>query len=158
MTIRMTAQQDIDEVMTIYDEARDFMREAGNPNQWVCGHPAKSLIEEDIKAGKSYVCVDADGIAAVFYFGIERDPTYSVIKGAWLCDDPYGVVHRIARRKNKAGAGTFCLNWCMEQCGNLRIDTHRDNVPMKRLLERLNFNYCGIIWIESGDERMAYQK
>ena len=164
MVIRKTVLSDLDEVCGIYEDAREFMRANGNAGQWTGGHPAREVIARDIEAGKSYVCVDGgtagSRIAAVFYFCVECEPTYREIDGRWLCGDPYGVVHRIARSRRAAGAGAggHCLNWCFEQCGNLRIDTHRDNAPMRKLLDRLGFAYCGIILIENGDERMAYQK
>jgi len=56
------------------------------------------------------------------------------------------------------GTATFCLNWALEQCGDLKIDTHRDNVIMQRALEKSGFTYCGIIYLKDGSERLAYQK
>jgi RimJ/RimL family protein N-acetyltransferase len=41
---------------------------------------------------------------------------------------------------------------------NLKIDTHRDNIPMQKVLKRNGFSECGIIYIENGDERIAFQK
>ena len=158
MFIRKTTMDDIDAVCEIYAGARAFMREYGNTEQWKDGHPSLEIIEGDIRDGLSYVCVDGDDIAAVFFYSADRDPTYAKIDGRWLNDEPYGVVHRIARSRRVKGAGGFCLEWCLGQCRNLRLDTHRDNAPMRRLLEKLGFTYCGIIWLENGDERMAYQK
>ena len=158
MIVRKTAIFDLNEVCRIYADARDFMRESGNPNQWKDIHPAREIIERDIQAGLSYVCVCDGEIAAVFFFSTEREPTYGKIDGAWVNDEPYGVVHRIARARNAAGAGAFCIGWCLEQCRNLRIDTHRDNVPMRRLLDKMGFSYCGFIWLENGEERLAFQK
>jgi len=150
--------------MQIYAEARQVMAETGNGNQWGDKHPPQQLIEADIAAGLSYVCETIDGeVVAVFYFDTTPDPTYAEIDGAWKNDEPYGVVHRIARAKKAQakGAGAFCLSWCFEQVPNIRIDTHRDNVPMLKLLENLGYEYCGIIWLgELGDygERLAFQK
>ncbi|MCL2408069.1 MAG: GNAT family N-acetyltransferase [Oscillospiraceae bacterium] len=158
MTIRKTTLADLDTVCRIYDEGRAIMRRSGNQDQWGNNHPPRTLIEQDIQAGKSYVCVSEDEILCVFYFNIERDPTYAKIDGAWLNDNPYGVVHRIARSFQAKGAGAFCLEWCFKQCGNLRLDTHTNNAPMRQLLDKLGFTYCGIIWIENGDERLAFQK
>ena len=166
MIIRKTAMSDLDTVCDIYAGAREFMRKSGNPNQWKNTNPSREVIESDIIAGKSYVCIDSNKTVAVFYFCIERDPTYGMINGAWLNDEPYGVVHRIARTAGTdsaktsegSGIGAFCLNWCFEQCGNLRVDTHRDNAPMQNRLKSLGFTYCGIIWLENGEERLAYQK
>ena len=158
MIIRKTTAADLDAVCRIYDEGRAIMRQSGNHEQWGDMHPTRALITQDIRDGTSHVCVHGDEILCVFYFNIARDPTYAKIDGAWLNDRSYGVVHRIARGFQAKGVGAFCLEWCFKQCGNLRIDTHRDNVPMRRLLEKLGFIYCGIIWIENGDERLAFQK
>ena len=158
MTIRKSTERDLPEIFRIYEDARRFMRESGNPNQWKNTNPTIEMIEGDIKTGTGYVCEKDGEIAAVFYFNIEIDPTYGKINGKWSNDEPYGVIHRIARDRNAKGAGEFCINWCFEQCGNLRIDTHEDNAPMRRLLGRIGFEYCGIIWLENGEERLAFQK
>jgi len=134
------------------------MQEVGNPEQWGDVHPPVDLVLQDIERELCYVCVTESGIIAVFYYNIEVDPTYGKIDGRWLNDAPYGVVHRIAGKRNVPGVGTFCLQWCLEQCQNLRIDTHKDNAPMLSLLDKLGFSYCGIIWREGGDERLAFQK
>ena len=158
MEIRKTSPCDYERVCQIYSDARKFMQASGNPDQWGDAHPRVDLILQDIEQGLSYVCVDRDNICAVFYYNVEVDPTYAKIDGQWLNDAPYGVVHRIASSRSVKGAGDFCLRWCLKQCQNLRIDTHKDNAPMLNLLRRLEFKYCGIIWIENGDERMAYQR
>ena len=41
---------------------------------------------------------------------------------------------------------------------HLRIDTHRDNRIMQHLIEKHGFTYCGIIWLEDGTERLAYER
>ena len=160
MTIRKTTMQDFDAVCGIYADARVFMREHGNPDQWMDDWPTPTITSRDIESGHSYVCVRDGEIAAVFYFSIETEPTYGEIDGQWLDDEPYGVVHRLARNRSAAGNGAsgHCLQWCFEHCGNIRIDTHRDNAPMRELLDRNGYSYCGIIWVETGDERMAFQK
>ena len=78
--------------------------------------------------------------------------------GAWLNDRPYGVVHRVACASRGRGLASHCLNWCFEQWGNIRIDTHRNNIPMQKMLEKNGFSRCGIIFVEAGPERIAFQK
>ena len=160
MEIRKTTHGDLDSVMKIYAEGREIMLEGKNYHQWPEGYPFREIIEEDISAGFSYVCVDAGEILAVFHLSPGPDKTYEIIDGAWLDDKPYGVVHRIARAKTvrAKGAGAFCLNWCYDKLKNIRIDTHADNIPMKKLLEKQGYTYCGIIRIETGAERMAFQR
>ena len=81
-----------------------------------------------------------------------------IYDGDWINDSRYGVVHRITSTGNVKGTASFCLNWALEQCGNIRIDTHRDNIVMQLLLDKNGFNYCGIVYVEDGTERIAYQK
>ena len=100
MFIRKTTYADLDTVMAIYDQARTYMIDNGNPSQWAEGHPKRSLLEEDIKEGVSYVVLGEDGIIhGVFAFIIGEDPTYKVIEnGGWLNEHIYGTIHRIAAK------------------------------------------------------------
>ncbi len=159
MYIRKTKLNDIDKIMKIYAQAKKFMKESGNPNQWGKEYPETSLIESDIESGNSFVCIENEEIVGTFYFVEGEDPTYAKIyKGQWLDSEPYGVIHRIASSNIKRGVATFCLDWSIKQCGNIRIDTHHDNIPMQKLLEKIGYAKCGIIHLANGDERIAYQK
>ena len=40
----------------------------------------------------------------------------------------------------------------------LRGDTHRDNKVMQRVMEKNGLEYRGIIYLEDGGERLAYEK
>ena len=82
--------------------------------------------------------MDDNQIAGVFYFNIGPDPTYhNIYEGAWINDEPYGVVHRIASGNRKKGVASFCLNWCLDKWPNIRIDTHRDNIVMQSFLNKM---------------------
>ena len=87
------------------------------------------------------------------------DEDYAVIRdGSWLEEErPYWVVHRVASYGGR-GAAAWCLDWCWQQCDNLRIDTHRDNLSMQRLLEKCGFGLRGVVSCRHGGERLAYQK
>lgn len=159
MDIRNTTLEDLEGVMEIYDSARLFMRKNGNLNQWVNGYPGIELIKNDILNGNSFVCLEDGRIVGVFTFIQGIDPTYlQIYNGAWLNEEPYGVVHRIASSNYIKGVGAFCLDWCLDICKNLRIDTHRDNMVMQNLLSKNAFVKCGIIYLEDGSERLAFQK
>ncbi len=159
MEIRKTKPEELDIVMEIYAYARKFMAETGNPNQWGNAKPKREWLEQDIAEGNSYVCIENGMIAAVFFYKYGKDPTYAKIyEGEWINDRSYGVVHRIASAGIVKGAGSYCLRWAFEQCGNLKIDTHHDNVVMQNTLQKNGFSYCGIIYLEDGEQRMAYQK
>ena len=151
MQIQKATMEDWEGIRKIYD--------GGNATQWGKTNPPEELLLTNIADGKLYVCMDGDTIAAVFYFAVEEDPTYRVIEdGAWLNEGPYGVVHRIASARTIKGAASFCMNWAFAQTGNIRIDTHKNNVPMQNMLKKNGFRYCGRIYLENGEPRIAFQK
>ncbi|WP_099469505.1 GNAT family N-acetyltransferase [Konateibacter massiliensis] len=159
MEIRKSTRNDLDTILKLYEQARIFMRENGNPKQWGNHYPEASLIEEDIEKEVSFVCVDGDKIVGTFMYDKGPDKTYLKIdEGEWLNDDAYSVIHRITAATGTRGVASFCLAWGYDQCKNLKIDTHEDNIPMQRLLQKNGFKQCGIIYLENGEERIAFQK
>lgn len=157
MIIKKATINDLSEILEIYANAREFMRQNGNGSQWGNTHPSYELVVGSLS--DTYLCMEDNTIACVFYYSPKNDPTYDIIyDGKWLSDNPYGVVHRIASSQKVKGAAKFALNWAYSQLNNLRIDTHRDNIPMQNLLNSLGFQYCGIIHLANGDERLAFQK
>ncbi len=164
MKIRNSTEQDFSRMMEIYSNARKFMAEHGNPDQWgPTNWPPEELIHQDIHNGNSYVCVNDEGkVIGTFFFihGKDIDPTYNVITdGAWIDDTAYGVVHRLAGDGSEKGIGAFCLNWAYDQCGHLRIDTYGDNLVIQNLARKLGFVRCGTIYVEEDDlPRIAFEK
>ena len=163
MVIRHSEEKDIPRIMEIYAYAREYMASHGNPRQWgPTRWPPLSLVHEDIRAGKGYVCEEDNRVVGVFYFdcGQDIEPTYRYIEGGeWIGGDSYGVVHRMAGDGSVKGIGAFCLDWAYAQCGHLRVDTHTDNRTMQSLLSKLGFVKCGIIYVvEDKDPRYAYEK
>lgn len=116
MMIRRAAIQDLEQIMQIYARAVQYMQASGNPNQWVAGYPSRTLIEEDIARGVSYV-VDRDSvIEAVFSYIEGEDPTYRQIEqGMWHTNGSYGTVHRLASAGRLRGVAGICFSWCAEQ-------------------------------------------
>jgi len=151
--------EDIPAMMDLYAQARVFMREHGNPNQWDDSYPSRELLEKDIAFGNSYIVEDDEkNLAATFAFIKGEDPTYYGIEnGAWLNHEPYGTIHRLAGNTSYHGIASGCISWCKSQIGNLRADTHEDNKIMQHLLEKNGFVRCGIIHLANGAPRIAYQ-
>ena len=164
MKIRKSTREDMTDIMPIYEYARAFMAEHGNPRQWgPAKWPPKDLILKDISAGCSYVCVnDREEVIGTFFYaqGREIEPAYADIRdGKWLDEGPYGVVHRIGGNGREKGIGAFCLNWAFRQCGHIRIDTHEDNIVMQNLLKKLGYTHCGTIFVgEDHSPRLAFEK
>lgn len=160
MTIRKTVANDLESVMVIYDYARRFMQEHGNPNQWINGYPSAEYILQEINHHHSYVCENNEGeIVGTFCFIMGEDPTYARIEnGEWLNDKPYGVIHRMASNGKEKGISDKCIQWCFQQHNNIRVDTHHENIVMQNILKKNGFKECGIIYAHNGTPRIAYQK
>lgn len=107
-----------------------------------------------------YALMKNKKIVGTFAFIQGDDPTYAhIYDGAWIDDkQPYGVIHRLASTEDSKGVASACLQWCYRQIPNLRADTHRDNHILQYILKKYGFQYCGIIYLLNGDERLAFQK
>lgn len=162
-TLVLAQEDEIPQCFEILNCGRLFQREQGFV-QWPDGYPPRSAIEDDVHLGKGYV-VKVDGeIACYMHIGLDGDPAYPSIKGAWHSDLPYVVVHRFAMAPAFRGKGftaqvfrlieDFCKN--VGIC-NLRIDTDEKNVRMRYVLEKNGFRYCGTV-IQGGGDRFAFDK
>lgn len=159
MLIRRAESRDLERIFEIYALAREFMKKTGNPDQWRDNKPSQELVIGDIEKGQSFVCEYEGEVEGVFAFIEGEDPTYKVIyEGAWLSDEAYAVIHRIASSGKVRGTGKNMMKWAQERNAHIRIDTHRDNIVMQSMLRSLGYKYCGIIHLEDGDERLAFEK
>ena len=157
--IRKARKEELDVIMNIYAAARKFMAENGNPDQWADGYPQRELIQEDLNKEQLYVYETEEGIGGVFVFFLGEEPNYNrILDGKWQNDKPYGTLHRIAAARYGQGIASKCLEWCYEQCKNMRGDTHEKNKSMQRLFEKNGFVRRGIVFVEDGTKRIAYQK
>lgn len=161
MIVRKTQLIELPQIMAIYENARKYMRKNGNLQQWSDGYPSEEVIIDDIKNGVSYVVTDDNNkeLLCVFAYTKGPDITYErIYEGNWPNNKDYYVIHRIAVTQHRKGVASFVYNYCLNQYPVLRIDTHRDNIPMQNSLKKNGFSYCGIIHLLSGDERLAFQK
>jgi len=156
--VRHAEMTDISRICKIYVYARSFMAKHGNPNQWENHYPPVEQLIQDIKEEALYIVVENSAIHGVFYFRIEEDPTYRIIKdGNWRSDSSYGVIHRIAG-DGSGGILKAAIAFCENRIKHLRIDTHHDNYVMQRALQKQGFHRCGIIFLPDGSPRIAYDR
>ena len=159
-TIREAKPTDITEIMQVMDAAKKIMRQSGNMHQWGDGYPSEEVIFSDMEKHGGFVIEDEGRIVGYFACLPSPEPTYSKIyDGEWIDDNlPYHVIHRIASYPEAHGIFSTIMDFCFSHDANIRIDTHKDNRIMQHNIEKLGFTYCGIIYLASGDERLAYQK
>ena len=159
MTVRNATPQELEAIKDIYENAKLFMRSSGNMHQWTGDYPSRTLILRDIENGNCFVYEEGGEILGVFCLFEGPDVTYGRIDGGnWLDDSDYYVIHRIAMKAHGKGIAQKCFDYGMSKNNHLRIDTHKDNIPMQRALLKYGFQKCGIIYLESGDERIAFEK
>ena len=160
LTIRTAEESDIPAIMQVLAAGRGIMLDSGNPNQWPEGYPTQEMVRADIGPGYGKVMEEEGRVVAYFACIPSPDPTYTVIDGgAWLDDEkPYYVIHRIAKLPQIHGVFRAMMSYLDGITDNIRIDTHKDNHIMQHNLAKYGFSYCGIIYIASGAERLAYQR
>lgn len=163
MELVLAAESEISRCFEILNEGRDFQRQQGFA-QWPDGYPPRSAVAEDVRTGKGYVVKEDGEIACYMYIGLDGDPAYPEIKGAWHSDAPYAVVHRLAmasafRNRGLADQVFALIAAHCRQIGylNIRIDTDGANLRMQHVLIKNGFSYCGTV-IQGGGDRMAFDK
>lgn len=165
-SIRTGAPADCIHAERLYALAKSTMKAAGI-DQWQGIYPNGDDFLLDVNANQSIV-MEKDGVVigiAAAYIG--HEPTYDKIyDGQWLTNNQtYGIIHRIAVDpvERNSGAATAVVEYvrhlCLQQgITSMRCDTHPDNTIMQRTLEKNGYQKCGIIFIEDGTERLAYEK
>ena len=158
--IREARPDDMTDIMTVIDAAKKIMRQSGNMHQWVEGYPSEAVITADMEKNGGFVVEDDGKVVGYFAFLPSPELTYQHIYGGkWLDEaEPYHVVHRMASYPDAHGIFSSIMDFCFSLDSNIRIDTHRDNKIMQHNIAKHGFSYCGIIYLASGDERLAYQK
>lgn len=159
INIRKAKQSELAKIMEIYAYARKIMKDNGNATQWGNNRPDIATIQKDIEQQQLYVVEQQNAIHAVFAFVLGEDPTYRVIKdGQWQDNSEYGTIHRVASNGTIRGIFDLIMQFCEQKIKHIRIDTHKDNTIMQHLIEKHQFQRCGIIYVSDKTPRIAYEK
>ena len=165
MEFRMADYKDIDDIMNIIFKAQENFRNK-KIDQWQNNYPNHEIIREDIKNKNSYVLLKDGIIIGTVYLSFNEEPTYKKIyKGQWLSNGQYAVIHRMAVDSEYKGLGlaSLMMKYMEDIClskniHSIKVDTHSENLSMQRSLEKNGYKYCGIIYLEDGNERVAFEK
>ena len=167
MVIRRSQYSDMDALRALFDEARGTIAALGI-DQWQNGYPNDAVILEDIDRNRSFsVCLDGE-VCGTFALIIDGEPTYNeIFDGEWTepSNDCYFALHRVAVSLKWRGRGmsSAIIEYAENEARQskkrfLRIDTHKGNVVMRKMLEKHGFAHCGTIFLHSGESRVAYEK
>lgn len=168
MNFKLAETEHLDTICRITNEAKAQLKTMGL-DQWQKGYPSKEVWESDIVAQRAWLATEENVICGVFAFQTTPDPSYTEISGAWKTDTPYASMHRVCVSDACKGTGVagrmFDYGFQMAKelgFASMRIDTHPDNRPMQRALEKAGFLHCGTITLkggcEDGDLRVAFEK
>lgn len=164
MKFRKSKKDDMEDILAIIGQAQDFFKSQGI-DQWQNGYPNYNVIKKDIDNDESYVIEEDGRILATSMITFKEQTAYnSIQEGKWLSNGEYATIHRIAVDNNYKGYGlaTKMMAYIEQLCldnniYSIKVDTHAQNVPMQKLLEKRGFVYCGIVALSDGD-RVAFEK
>lgn len=169
---RRSTPEDIDEMMRIADAGKSLLKSKGI-DQWQKGnYPCRELFEQDVRDGIGYVMTCNDDIAAICAVSFKDDPAYSYIEGAWKtpAGTRYAVAHRGAMAPEYQGRHLtgkwfdfICELAAKNGMASVRIDTHEENLAMRKVFANAGFEECGTVYLHggdcgTGDPRIAYEK
>ena len=164
MEFRQANISDLDQIVEIIELSKKYLKET-KVDQWQDGYPAKEDLRRDIESGNSYVLTNKDEIVATTVISLDGESTYnSIFNGEWITNEEYIVMHRVAVHDRYKGKGIF--KELIKEAENLalnkgifsiKIDTHRDNISMQKAVLKNDFKKCGIIYLEDGSERIAFE-
>ncbi|MCH5715626.1 GNAT family N-acetyltransferase [Niabella hibiscisoli] len=160
---RMATAADADSIWEILQQAIERRRRDGS-KQWQDGYPNPDTAQEDIEKGWGFVLTEEGAIIAFCALIVNDEPAYDNIDGAWLTNGDFLVVHRVAVSDKVAGKGIAThLFKAIEQYAitqnipSIKVDTNFDNPAMLKILEKLQYTYCGEVMLR-GAPRKAFEK
>ena len=156
--IKKAEVKDLQKLNGIYEGARQYMRENGNPDQWGTNYPGEDILLNDMEKGVLYT---DEGFNFAFVLMGEEEAYRDIYEGSWLNEEAYLTLHRVAGNGRVRGVFSKVFEFSiikMREAGlsNIRIDTHEKNLTMQKALARQGFVRCGLIRLREG-ERIAYQ-
>lgn len=165
MEFRKTEIKDIPSVVNMYQQAIAYLKNQGI-NQWQSGYPNETTLRKDMDDGDSYVIELQGKVIASACISFKEDTNYRYIEaGSWQNDHEYAVIHRIVVDESMKGrrVAKVLMDACEQLCvkrnvDTIRIDTHIENKSMQSMIGKQGFVYCGVIYLQDGAARNAYDK
>lgn len=163
MNLRKATASEIPAIWKILQQAIDRRKQDGSA-QWQDGYPNEQSIRNDLASGSAYVLIDNEQIIAYAAIIFDVEPAYTEIDGKWLTNEEYVVVHRVATSNEVIGKGVAThLFKLIEDIAldsnvySIKVDTNFDNIPMLKILAKLDYVYCGEVFFR-GSARKAFEK
>lgn len=156
-------KKDLPQIMELINQAKKFLKQQG-VDQWQDGYPEVRNLEKDLQDGIGYVCKEGNRILAYAALDFRGEPAYETLKGQWLNQDPYVVIHRMAVDSRARGKGLAQQLFRQAEAmalargvQNVRADTDEANAIMRHIIQKAGYTFCGHIFFANSD-KIAFQK
>jgi len=165
MNLRKATFEDIPAMMEIFYQSQASLKALG-VDQWQNNYPNIDVVRKDVENATAYVLTIDDRVIATATIIFNHEPTYDrIFEGEWLSQCEFVVVHRVAVDSSykMMGVASYILKEVEKiatkaNIPSIKIDTHKDNFPMRKTIEKNGFTYCGRIILLDGNSRVAYEK
>lgn len=160
---RLAIETEIPQIWSILQQAIERRKNDGS-NQWQNGYPNPETVQDDIAKGHGFVLTEGETLVSYGAVIINDEPAYLDIKGKWLTNDDFVVVHRVAISEAYLGKGLVQKMFAYiedfarkNKIYSIKVDTNFDNQAMLRIMEKLGYTFCGEVYF-SGSPRKAFEK
>ena len=168
--IKKAQLNDLNEIMIVINSAKKYLKNQGL-SQWNLpnGYPDENALKNDILNNNCYILLNKDDIIGTMSIIFTPDENYEEIyDGSWLTNNSYVSIHRIAIREDyhNKSIGKLMLDLAEtiakeNNIKSIKIDTHKDNIPMQKTLIKANYTRCGVIILKNNPSdklRDAFEK
>ena len=143
---------DLEAVAALYDKAVLHLTNTVNYPKWEYKvYPSRESVKKAISDGVQYMCVEDGAVLGAFILNDNPQGDYG--SGDWkadLKDGEYLVIHTLAVDPDSQGCGIgkFMVKYCIDYAREhgfkaIRLDVVPENIPARRLYERLGFTFAG---------------
>ena len=169
LSFRTATPADMGDILRIVGDARASLKKH-RVDQWQGPYPDEKAFLFDMDRGECFVLLHGQEIAGFFTLSTREEKCYEAITdGKWTADLPYCVLHRAAVAAEYRGGGMSAyMMKCVEEQArhfgrrSVRVDTHKKNKAMQRLLRDNGYRYRGNVQVivEPGHDsaRQAFEK
>ena len=153
--IHRIEKDDMQRIMKITNDAKYLLKQNGSL-QWQQGYPNEDTFIDDINNKSLYGIYENNNLMAYGAYILGKDINYVEIDGKW--DIPANekdlAIHRVAVDCNCHGKkyGIKILKYGIIYakklgCLTVKVDTHKNNIPMQKCINKSGFVYKGIVKI-----------
>ena len=169
LSFRPATPADMGDILRIVGDARASLKKH-KVDQWQGPYPDEKAFLFDMDRGECFVLLHGQEIAGFFTLSTREEKCYEAITdGKWTAGLPYCVLHRAAVAAEYRGGGMSAyMMKCVEEQArrfgrrSVRVDTHKKNKAMQRLLRDNGYRYRGNVQVivEPGHDsaRQAFEK